>query len=334
MIFPGLSALSPACEAVPLQAGHNQIDTRWLERVYRKVTRETAQPRKAVKSASPLLAAFRITQQKGIFMARARNIKPDFFTDEEVVELQPLTRLMFIGMWTLADRQGRMEDRPKQIKLRLLPVDDLSVDGALDELQEHKFIVRYEVNGKRYIQIRNFLKHQSPHRDEKDSILPAYSEQAPCTHDANTVQAPCTHDAKRPDCLNLIADSLNLIPEEKKQADKTVSISEKQIRVAIEERRDLIARKFPNVDIEIEVEEMVAKCRGQSLGVDPWVFISRWLKNIQAGGNNGTSHNRSAGKTRATEEGIEASSSDSTAAGVKDFACGFPDRSDEWGPAA
>jgi hypothetical protein len=149
-------------------------------------------------------------------MARARNIKPDFFTDEDIVELHPLTRLMFIGMWTLADRKGRMEDRPKQIKLRLLPADDHNVEDALNELVLFRFIERYQVNGKHYIQIRNFTKHQNPHRDEKQSEIPPPNnnlQDAPCNHDAGTMQTPCKHDAKRPDSLNLIPDSLNLIPD-------------------------------------------------------------------------------------------------------------------------
>ena len=54
-------------------------------------------------------------------MARARNIKPGFFLNEELVELPFSTRLLFIGLWTLADRDGRMEDKPKRIKMSLFP---------------------------------------------------------------------------------------------------------------------------------------------------------------------------------------------------------------------
>jgi hypothetical protein len=68
-----------------------------------------------------------------------------------------------------------------------------------------------------------------------------------------------------------------------------MSAQEKQIRQAIAEKRELIASKFAHVDIELEIHEMVAKCRGQTinLGADPWVFISRWLKNIKSAGEKG-----------------------------------------------
>lgn len=140
-------------------------------------------------------------------MARARNIKPKFFTNEELVELPFSTRLLFIGLWTLADRAGRMDDKPKRIKMELFPADNLDVDAALNDLQTSGFLLRYEVNGTRYIQVLAFDKHQNPHRDEKASIIPA-----PDQHGTSTVQARCKDDANRADSLipdSLIPESLN-----------------------------------------------------------------------------------------------------------------------------
>ena len=106
-------------------------------------------------------------------MARSRNIKPSFFTNEELVEIDPLGRLLFIGLWTVADREGRLEDRPKKIKMSILPCDNCDVDLLLQELADREFLLRYEVNGKKYIQIINFVKHQNPHVKETDSTIPA-----------------------------------------------------------------------------------------------------------------------------------------------------------------
>ena len=50
-------------------------------------------------------------------MSRARNIKPAFFKNELLAELDAFDRLLFIGLWCLADREGRTEDRPKRIKM-------------------------------------------------------------------------------------------------------------------------------------------------------------------------------------------------------------------------
>ncbi len=141
-------------------------------------------------------------------MARSRNIKPGFFKNEDLIELEPLVRLLFIGLWTIADREGRLEDRPKRIKLEVLPVDNCDVDDMLSQLHTAGFIERYSIEGKRYIQIINWHKHQNPHLKEKESIIPA-----PCKNHASTVQEPCENGTSPAD--SLIPDSLNLIPDSK-----------------------------------------------------------------------------------------------------------------------
>lgn len=138
-------------------------------------------------------------------MARARNIKPGFFANEELVELPFETRLLFIGLWTIADRAGRLEDRPKRIKMALFPADSVDVDACLNELQKSGFLLRYEHGGERFIQVLAFNKHQNPHKDEKASTIPA-----PCEHGASTVQEQNSHDGNPADSLipsSLIPDS-------------------------------------------------------------------------------------------------------------------------------
>ncbi len=105
-------------------------------------------------------------------MARARNIKPGFFTNEDLVELDFATRLLFIGLWTEADRAGRLEDRPKRLKMAIFPADSVDVDAMLEGLERFGFIRRYVACGRRLIQVVNWSKHQSPHHTEKASELP------------------------------------------------------------------------------------------------------------------------------------------------------------------
>ncbi|MCT9375266.1 hypothetical protein KTJ07_20155 [Acinetobacter baumannii] len=105
-------------------------------------------------------------------MARARNIKPSFFMNEDIIELPYEARLLFIGLWTLADREGRLENRPKKIKMSLFPADDINVAEQLDNISKLGFIELYNADGIDVIQIVNFVKHQTPHGLEKDSELP------------------------------------------------------------------------------------------------------------------------------------------------------------------
>ena len=106
-------------------------------------------------------------------MARTRSIRPGFFANEVLGELPPLMRLLFAGTWTIADREGRLVDRPRKIKAEVLPYDKLNVDKALDELAERGFIQRYEIDDERYIQVTNWRKHQHPHPKEDVSHIPA-----------------------------------------------------------------------------------------------------------------------------------------------------------------
>lgn len=113
-------------------------------------------------------------------MARSRTLKPGFFQNEYLAELEPLARLLFEGLWCIADRDGRLEDRPKKIKVEILPYDNCDVDKLLNNLANAKepFIVRYIHEEVRYIQITNFPKHQNPHPKEPESSIPAYSEKS------------------------------------------------------------------------------------------------------------------------------------------------------------
>lgn len=105
---------------------------------------------------------------------RARIIKPGFFKNEELAEIGPNGMLLFQGLWMLADREGRLEDRPKRIKIEVLPYfDDVDAEALLSALHDRGFINRYEVNGSRFIQIVNWSKHQIPHYRETPSQLPA-----------------------------------------------------------------------------------------------------------------------------------------------------------------
>jgi len=109
-------------------------------------------------------------------MARARNIKPGLFKNEILGVADPIYTLLFEGLWVLADREGRLEDRPLRIKAEVFPYrDGINVDEMLSWLQSNGFIARYEAEGKKCIAVCEFVKHQNPHKNESESELPAPS---------------------------------------------------------------------------------------------------------------------------------------------------------------
>lgn len=115
---------------------------------------------------------------------RLRTIKPGFFANEELAECKPLSRILFIGLWCIADREGWFELRPKRIKMELLPYDNIDVEVLLGELESHGFIRAYKKDDSIYVKILNFTKHQYPNVKEKESTI-----QALCFHGDSTEQA-------------------------------------------------------------------------------------------------------------------------------------------------
>lgn len=76
-------------------------------------------------------------------MARIRTVKPEFWTDEKIVELSFEARLFFIGLWNYADDYGILEWSPKRIKMQLFPADNINIIELLHELHVAGLIIVY-----------------------------------------------------------------------------------------------------------------------------------------------------------------------------------------------
>lgn len=115
-------------------------------------------------------------------MPRIRYLKPNFFKDEHIAELPHWVRLLYQGLWVLADKAGRLHDRPRWIKAEVFPYEELNIEEGLKRLSVIKscscrpFIIRYKVRGENYIEIVKWEDHQKPHHTEKDSSIPAREE--------------------------------------------------------------------------------------------------------------------------------------------------------------
>lgn len=107
---------------------------------------------------------------------RTRNIKPGFFKNDILGSLPPLCRILFSGLWCLADREGRLEDRPLRIKAEILPFDNCDTEALLAILDENGFIKRYKVGNDKFIEITKFYLHQHPHMKEPESVIPSPEE--------------------------------------------------------------------------------------------------------------------------------------------------------------
>lgn len=108
-------------------------------------------------------------------MARIRTYKPSFFRSEDVAALTFRARLTWLGLWPNCDDEGRMKDNAKLIKGDVWPLDDVSledVEADLAELAAAGRIVRYEVDGRRYLAVTNWLEHQRIQKPTPSKIPP------------------------------------------------------------------------------------------------------------------------------------------------------------------
>lgn len=112
---------------------------------------------------------------------RARNIKPGFFKNEILAECSPMARLLYVGLWLMADREGRLELRPKRIKAELFPYESCKIESLLEELRKGGFIIAYKISDIHYLTIPTFNQHQNCHIKEAESTIPAPCESDTCT---------------------------------------------------------------------------------------------------------------------------------------------------------
>lgn len=126
-------------------------------------------------------------------MPRTRLIRPGFFKDADLYDAEvasglPL-RVAFAGLWTVTDREGRFVWKPREIKPDVLPHDPVDLAAVLDALEKHGFVQRYVVDSKSYGLIPSFKDHQTFHKTEPPSQLPAPGG-PPLPHRETTVVSP------------------------------------------------------------------------------------------------------------------------------------------------
>lgn len=109
-------------------------------------------------------------------MPRIRTIKPTFFRSRAVRRLSSNdVRIVWVGLWPLADDHGRLLDEPDQLAgdLWALELTAEQIDAALTELHDAGRVHRYEVDGERFIQVTNWHDHQKINRPNDSEIPPA-----------------------------------------------------------------------------------------------------------------------------------------------------------------
>ena len=99
-------------------------------------------------------------------MANRRMISSELFLDDVFINLDDITRLVWIGLIVaVADDQGRMQDNYLLIRSQIFPADTKNparIATSIDTLIKEGLLHRYSKKGKKLLQIVNWWKHQTP----------------------------------------------------------------------------------------------------------------------------------------------------------------------------
>jgi hypothetical protein len=113
-------------------------------------------------------------------MARIRTLKPEAWIDEKLGPLPRDQRLLFVGLITIADDQGRLRDVPASIIGHAFPYDEdvtpTLLDSWLAGLEDAGLVVRYEVASAAYLALPGWSKHQKISHPSKPTLPPPSEE--------------------------------------------------------------------------------------------------------------------------------------------------------------
>ena len=147
-------------------------------------------------------------------MPRIRTIKPEFWGDEKLAPMPPIDRLVFLGLVSLADDQGRLVDNLKTIDGAIFSETEDSSRDSLAALASAGRIVRYTAaSGQKLIQVANWSKHQKVDHPKRELLhgptaedvvlsvdtangISSRERRASTSHEPREIGAPHTNDLR------------------------------------------------------------------------------------------------------------------------------------------
>ncbi len=109
-----------------------------------------------------------------------RMIDPGFWINEQVNSLPMVGRVLFIGMFSNADDDGRLVASPKMLKHKIFPFDEIGlqeVESLRNQIAKLGLIRLYSKDGKDYLDLPTWTKYQHIRADRyRPSILPAFDD--------------------------------------------------------------------------------------------------------------------------------------------------------------
>lgn len=113
-------------------------------------------------------------------MARKRMIDPNIWQSEDFSRLSTLGKLVFIGLFSLADDEGRGRCNPVYLKSTLFPYEEgirsADIDKTLSEISSNMSVILYSCDGSSYYSLYNWNTWQKIDRPS-ESKIPEYNSE-------------------------------------------------------------------------------------------------------------------------------------------------------------
>ena len=153
-------------------------------------------------------------------MARKRMIDPNIWQSEDFSKLSTLGKLVFIGLFSLADDEGRGRCNPVYLKSTLFPYEEgirsADIDKTLSEISSNMSVIFYSCDGSSYYSLYNWNTWQKIDRPS-ESKIPEYNSQAMqrlFTEDSSKVRRAIVPNKKRiEDNKNIKEENRNKVVE-------------------------------------------------------------------------------------------------------------------------
>lgn len=109
-------------------------------------------------------------------MARRRMIDPNIWQSEDFANISTLAKLVFIGLFSNADDEGRGRAKPAYIRNILFPYDDgmriIDIEKALSEIGQNMSVTFYDHDGSQYYVLDNWLDWQTIDKPKPSKLPP------------------------------------------------------------------------------------------------------------------------------------------------------------------
>lgn len=150
-------------------------------------------------------------------MARRRMIDPNIWESEDFNSLSDMERLLFIGMFSLADDEGRGRASSNYLKVKIFPYDnrnDEEIEHGIMHISDKMSVTLYMVGDKRYYQLDHWKEWQTIQKPKPSKIPSPNTDTVQVQYEYSTNTVP-------------VQDEYSL--NEMKRNEKKININEMNI---------------------------------------------------------------------------------------------------------